>query len=45
MTEWFDNHCHLYENAEEEIKHICNYITASNDHDGVALAIEQLILV
>ena len=19
MTEWFDNHCHLYENAEEEI--------------------------
>jgi len=33
------------ENAEEEIKNICNYITASNDQDGVALAIEQLILV
>ena len=38
-------HSVAMENAEEEIKHICNYITASNDQDGVALAIEQLILV
>lgn len=32
------------ENAEEEIKQISDYVTTSNDQDGVALAIEKLVL-
>ena len=31
-------------NAEEEIKEASNYVTASNDEDGVAWAIEKLVL-
>jgi hydroxymethylpyrimidine pyrophosphatase-like HAD family hydrolase len=31
-------------NAREEVKKCADYITASNDEDGVALAIERFIL-
>ena len=30
--------------TEEEIKEASNYVTASNDEDGVAWAIEKLVL-
>lgn len=31
-------------NSEEKVKEIADYITESNDHDGVAMAIEKIIL-
>lgn len=32
------------ENGEEELKEICSYVTKSNDNDGVAYAINNIIL-
>jgi hydroxymethylpyrimidine pyrophosphatase-like HAD family hydrolase len=32
------------ENAVDEVKAVADYITASNDEDGVALAIEKFVL-
>ena len=31
------------ENADAEVKKVCKYITKSNEEDGVAYAIEELL--